>query len=328
LLTIRALFMILFGLALGVGAAWMFLDARSLPTIASQVTDDDLLRIKTPVALPDWICYIPSKSIDTGVEYIKLRSLNRTATSKFILIAIKDHWLLAQVAPNYNSRRIDGKLVAIDRVALAKIEPNFRDQMKRLLPYQLDGRTELSGYQRSNYFLGGFFAILGTLSLFSGARGLMARPASFRGTVRQSEKSSAPGSQQLASHRFFQGTAPAPAETVPVLQPASPLEAAPRRRSRFLRALVTVVWAALLFAAAIVITSVVCVVRAGNDPEAEPEASARSRADPGSVATARFRGTGRDSGIPRLAAGHAALTDRITSRSLKPKPIRGSAGPR
>jgi hypothetical protein len=170
---VRSVLTLLIGLGLGVGGAWKFLEARSLPASARTVTADDLLSIDRPEAQPEWIAYRPSKRIDTGVEYVKLNS--RKTTSKFVLLGVHDRWLLAKVGSHHDGGRVEGKLVGFDSAALPKVQSALPDLGQRLLPYQLDADVELAGRQRGDYILAGGGAIFGVLLVLSAVGGLLGR---------------------------------------------------------------------------------------------------------------------------------------------------------
>jgi hypothetical protein len=169
----RSLIMLLVGLGMGVGAGYLYLNTRSLPASAKTVTADDLLSLDRPEALPEWIAYRPSKRLDTGVEYVKMNS--RKTTSKFVLLAVHDRWLLTKVGAQHGGGRYEGKLVGFDTVALPKVKAALPDLGQRLLPYQLDAEVDLADNQRGNYVLAGGGAIFAVMLVFSGVGGLLGR---------------------------------------------------------------------------------------------------------------------------------------------------------
>src|SRR5262249_25155872 len=151
--TFRGVIMLVLGLGLGVGAVAVFLNTPPSQARASTVTADDILRVDTPQGLPEWISYSPGQVVDTGVEHVKLRS--RTVTAKFVLLEVKDRWLVAKVNTRFGGGPVEGKLGEIDGAALAKMQSGFAFKTARLLPFQLDAEMDLATSQRSSYIMAG-----------------------------------------------------------------------------------------------------------------------------------------------------------------------------
>lgn len=256
--TNRSLLLLLASLALGVGSAWAFYDSRSLPKHATPVTEADLLRINKPEALPDWISYHSNRRLDTGVETINSRS--RTTTSKFFLLPVKNHWLLTQVPPDHHSSTFEGNLVPLDESAFSKVQANLPGLVRHILPYQLNARRELQSYAAHRNFLVYLCAALGVMAFLGGAYGLFAGRSS---------------GQRTLPPRPLPSTSPLPeiggfASLEPLSTPAAvapPTDATPRRRSRLLRAFVTVVWMIVFFVGSVVVITVVATLRAGGDQQ-------------------------------------------------------------
>jgi hypothetical protein len=275
--TVRGLVMILLGLGLGAGGVYLFMDTSADQAPAKQVTAADLLRIDRPDALPDWLSYSPNMTIETGVEYVKMRS--RAVTSKFVLLAVKDHWLIAKVNKRYDGGRIEGKLCDGDNLALSKIRSAFPTHAGGFLPYQLDAEIDQATTHRRNYILGASGAVLCLMLCFTGVRNLISRSPSFPVAampVSAAIPGALPGSRPLRTASLqAPGDAvtgsPRPLTSQPQWQdtPADDFGTvpAPRGRSVILLVILGIVYPVVFFLAATVIVSVVSVLRAGNDPE-------------------------------------------------------------
>jgi hypothetical protein len=171
------------GLVTAAGVA-MYLDARSNQPVARDVTAADLLRIDRPESLPDWIAYNTTKAFDTGVEYAKVTS--RQTTSKFLLLPVGDHWLLAEVAGQSQGTSFEGKLGPFDKIALEKVVTSYPNVAKRLLPYQFDATLDIAGTQRRSYFQAGAVGVVGLLVCFAGVCGFFARSPPSPATMQKS----------------------------------------------------------------------------------------------------------------------------------------------
>src|SRR5262249_20803709 len=136
------------------------------------------------------ISYTPDKIVTTRVEYVKMTS--RQTTSKFLLLRVKDRWLLAKVAAHFDGSRIEGKLGGLDTVALPKVEAAFPTQAKHLLPYQLDGEYDTVDTQRQSSILGGAVAVFGVLLFLGGVGSLVVKPPPFAGAATEGPVGHAP----------------------------------------------------------------------------------------------------------------------------------------
>lgn len=223
----------------------MYLEAQTKRPVPQEMTAADLLKIDRPEKVTDWITYLPPKSVDTGVQYVKLRS--QQATSKFYLLQVQDRWLMAKVDASFNGVRIEGKLEGLDTVALPKIQSSLPHESKRLLPYQIDAEYDIAGTQRQNSILGGAVGVFGVLMCISGIGYLIAKPPPFVGPAQAS--SAVRAQPQLIS--------------LP--------EAAPEPRSGAMRVFFGIVWAIVLFMAIFfagaIVAAALATQGAGDDPE-------------------------------------------------------------
>lgn len=165
----------------------MFQETRTSRPAPRELSAADLLKIDSllpcdmasPAAETDWVSYLPTKTLDTGVKYVKVRS--QQETSRYLLLQVQDRWLLAKVAPQFNGVRVEGKLSQLDTVALPKVEAANPHEAKRLLPYQLDGEYDIAATERQKAMMGGAIGVFGVLLFFSGLGYLFKQPPPFVG---------------------------------------------------------------------------------------------------------------------------------------------------
>jgi hypothetical protein len=250
---VRALFLFVAGGVAMAAGVLMYLEAQSDNPTARNVTAADLLRIDNPESLPDWISYSPTKTLDTGIEYVK--TVSRQTTSKFLLLQVGDHWLLTQVPGHFKGSRVEGKLGRPDRVALPKVLAAFPDKAARLLPYQLEAKIDIAGTQRRSFGYAVAVGVFGLLMFSTGVRGFFAKPPPFLGTATEEPVRHTP---REPAYRFLDQASPQPS-----YQPERP----PRRRRWAVRVFFGVVWAVVFFLAAAAVVSLLVVQGAGDDPE-------------------------------------------------------------
>jgi hypothetical protein len=208
-------------------------------TRAREVTAADLAKADAPAALPGWISHAPDRWLETGVQYVKLRS--RQTTSRFILVPVEDRWLLTKVDGNFNGVRLEGQLGEFDAVALPMVRSALPAEGGRLLPYQLDAEYDIAARRRQEYLQGGTVAGFGLLLVCCAVGGLRANRSPFRGARdggRSGFAASEPGS--ASEH--------------------------PSRRSWAVRAFFGVLWAVVLFLVAAVAAALLTTMGAGDDP--------------------------------------------------------------
>jgi hypothetical protein len=236
-------------LALFVGAiviivgGGMFFEARDNKAVARTLTAAEMIQAAGPEALPGWVTYTSADMpIDTGVQYAKLRS--GQATSKFYLVPVGDQWLIAKVDPRFSGRKLEGQLTTVDRVAFPKVLAKFPNQAKRLLPYELDAEYDIAATTRQNKMLGGFVAGFGLLFLVTGVTTLRAQPPAFVAVARV--RTILPS---ISPSGIFGENLPA------------------EPRSVIMRCIFGVVWAAVIFFVAALVTSMIAMAGAGDDEQ-------------------------------------------------------------
>jgi hypothetical protein len=265
----------LFLLALFVGGlvilfgAGMSLDAQSNRPTPRQVTAGELAHLNNLESMPGWITYLPGAAVDTGVEYVKVRS--RQARSKFVLLEVEDHWLLAKIDPRFKGTRYEGQLTSLDTVALPKVREAFPGQAAKLLPFQLDAEYDIAGTQRRTTMYGIGIAAFGALVIFTGIGKLQAKPPRI--------------------------VAPAPTAIGSGAASQLALQDAPRAtRGWFLRVIFMVIWAVVFFFTTAIALSIWSTLQGGDDPAARQQLAEQAGKTvgpwsiPGSIVLAVFLG--------------------------------------
>jgi hypothetical protein len=264
----QCVFATLIGIALLGGGAVIYLQTRSDHPIARSVTAAELARLNKSEELPDWITFVPARTIDTEVKYVKLQT--RQQISKFLLLQVQDHWLFTKVDAHFNGTRFEGKLVPLDRVALAKFVESDREHATRVLPFMLDAEYDIA---RSRHRSFGFAAVLagfGVLAFCTAVNRGLAKPPPFLGTAPQEpvadvppqrETSFSPARVGLATEGLIGHFRPRPAAF------DSPPEQPPKGRRWFVRTFFGMVWAVVFFIGGVVIASLWATTGAGDDPE-------------------------------------------------------------
>jgi hypothetical protein len=170
------------------------------------MTADELLKIERPEDLKGYISYVPPKQITTGIDYVKMRS--GAISSRFVLLQVRDRWLLAKVSPSAQGARIEGKLEDTDHLATGKLRTMAPNEFARLLPYQLDAEYSLAIVKRQNLIFGGGEAGIGLLLLIIGI-GALAMPVP--GTKAERRPLTTPGGVALGAQTpIWVGPDPAP----------------------------------------------------------------------------------------------------------------------
>jgi hypothetical protein len=257
---------VLVGVILAIVGGNMLYEAQFNRPKPREVAAADLLKVKRHQDLQDWITYDPSETLQTNVQYVRMRS--QQATSKFLLLQVKDRWLLAKVAAHHSSWKIEGQLTEVDTLALNQVKGAFPEQSRRLLPYMIDGEYDIAGTSRQNTIMGGFLGGFGILCLISGVGLLLLRVPPLVGTV--DESSSFPQSQFPAPPSIpgwtYASQTSAGAYQLQTQLPPQPANT-PKPRSRVVRVIFSVVWAVVFFAIGAIIASTIATAGAGNDAE-------------------------------------------------------------
>lgn len=265
---VQCVFASLLGVLLLGGGALVYLDTRSSHPVARNVTAAELARLDKPEELPDWVTFVPSRTIDTGVKYVKVQS--RQEMSKFLLLQVENHWLFTKVDARFNGTRFEGRLCPLDRVALAKALAADHDKAKGVLPFMLDAEYDIAGTRRRSFFYAGALAAFGVLAFCTGVRRGFTKPPPFLGAAPQGpvadvppqrETSFSPAKVGLATEGLVGPSRPRPAPF------DSPPEQPPRGRRWFVRTFFGMVWAVVFFIGGVVVASLWATAGAGDDPE-------------------------------------------------------------
>jgi hypothetical protein len=135
---------ILLGGFLGLVAWALYESGQEAPlTQPRSVTADELLNVRDVKDLPGPISYTFSNSIDTGMELVRTRigSKDGTPKGRFLLVQVKDRWLITEVEPEFSGNKVVGELqkwsspLSLD--IIKKIEAKYPGRVAKMLPYQL-----------------------------------------------------------------------------------------------------------------------------------------------------------------------------------------------
>jgi hypothetical protein len=142
-------------------------DARGVRPI----TSSELLEVKDPKAMPSpWVAYTPDQPVvETGMGIeTKLRRKNSKGTkTRFVLVPVKDKWMIAELEMRAKADRIEGELGKWDtggpsQEASEKIKTQHPDKKDKLLPVQLDAASGDSNSRLIIMTVGlAFLALLG-----------------------------------------------------------------------------------------------------------------------------------------------------------------------
>jgi hypothetical protein len=99
----------------------------------------DLRNLESPRDLPNpWVSFTFDKALDTGVELVSSRS--NAPKARYLLVQVRDRWLIAEVPPDHAGNRVTGYVEAwsapLNRQVIADIAGKFPQHP--LLPVQVD----------------------------------------------------------------------------------------------------------------------------------------------------------------------------------------------
>src|SRR5262249_30149732 len=139
-----------------------------------EVTAAELRNLTDYSSLPDpWISYSFPKSSETAVRLEKTLLANHQAYSRFILVQVQDHWIVAQVRPDFTNNKLVGKVERLGSWDGRTLEKNLGskivsqivasnpDKIDRILPYQVNTVTPYQSKTRMGYLLAGAIAFGG-----------------------------------------------------------------------------------------------------------------------------------------------------------------------
>jgi hypothetical protein len=172
----RAFTTLLLGLVFVLGSLglllWQLSWVRSALAGPVSVTPVELRQLTDPDTLSNpWVTLVYDRSVDTGIGVVRTGLLNTIlgeGRSRFVLIAIQDRWLIADVPENHFGNRVTGYLTKwstpLRLEEVSKIRTQFPGHP--MLPFQLDAHY---AYRRECvaliclvivFFLAGVFLIV------------------------------------------------------------------------------------------------------------------------------------------------------------------------
>jgi hypothetical protein len=263
----QCVFATLFGIVLLGGGAMVYLQTRDDHPVARKVTAAELARLDKPQDLPDWITFVPSRTIDTEVKYVKVQT--RQEISKFLLLQVEKHWLLAKVDARFNGTRFEGKICELDRAALAKVLASNQELAKGVLPFMLDAEYDIERTRHRSFGFAAVLAGFGVLAFCTAVNRFLAKPPPFLGTATQGPVADVPPQREtsFSPARVGLATEGLIGYSQPRAAAASEPEHAPKRRSWLVRTFFGIVWAVVFFFLAAFISALIVNTGAGGDPE-------------------------------------------------------------
>jgi hypothetical protein len=147
------------------------------------ITMEELRQLQDPAGLDNpWVYFTFGKSIDTNLGLVRTKSGQQTTPkSKFLLIQVKDRWLIAEVPHNFGGSQLTGYLdvwgTPLRRESIDRIKAEAPEQANLLLPYQLDGEYKYRVQCFSMAGIAGFLLMTGVVLTYNGLKVYRHRPA-------------------------------------------------------------------------------------------------------------------------------------------------------
>jgi hypothetical protein len=151
-----------------------------------KVTARELVEFSNAKELPtSYLTYSFTKSIDTGFRINSARVGRQGETkTKYLLVQVKDRWMIAQVKPNFTGDQLEGVAQKWDSPLYNKIIANIVErypaEAKHLLPYQFNAENDYVSESRFTNKSALFIAVLGVLCCFTGLAAILIRIAAAR----------------------------------------------------------------------------------------------------------------------------------------------------
>jgi hypothetical protein len=147
------------------------------------VTPAELRQLSDPDTMSNpWVSFAYDQSEDTGLGIVStglLQTILGTGRSRYILIAIQDRWLIAEVHEGHAGNRVTGSLARwstpLRQEMLADVHARF--PAHRMLPFQLDAHYAYRSECFALLCLVGFFFLAGVFLIVRG------RMLSFQGEL-------------------------------------------------------------------------------------------------------------------------------------------------
>jgi hypothetical protein len=142
------------------------------------MTAAELRQVPDPPAMFNpWVTLSYDASVETNLAMATTKGGQKTQTARFILISLRDRWLIAEVPPDHRGNQVTGYLdvwsAPLRRESIQKIESQFPQMKDQLLPYQLDAVYGYRSQCIAMLILAGIFFVLGLWMFGYGAWGLL-----------------------------------------------------------------------------------------------------------------------------------------------------------
>jgi hypothetical protein len=139
-----------------------------------EVTATELLNATSLDSLHDpWISYTFPDSCETAMRLEKRSLTKGRPYSRFILVQVQEHWLAAQITPQFSGNKLVGKVEQLGSWDGTTYEKNLSgqiinqimasnpDKANLVLPYQVNAVLPYQSRTRSGYMLAVVIALLG-----------------------------------------------------------------------------------------------------------------------------------------------------------------------
>jgi hypothetical protein len=165
------------------------------------VSAAELRKAKGPEAVPGtWVSYTFEEGKKTDLIATRTGLVHGgDVQAQYLLVRVKDKWLLASVAPGFQTDRLVGHLQALDPAMAEEVAGRLREEDPKgpgLLPYEFNAVDGCASEQRTRYVQVGMFALFGLLGLVLGLRLVRGGP---RPAPKETAPATVPSSFALSS---------------------------------------------------------------------------------------------------------------------------------
>jgi hypothetical protein len=164
-------------LLIGIGLLlWQWSWVQSALEGPTPTTLADLQRLEDPANLPNpWVSFHFNQSQDTGIERVStgwLAALLRENRVRYVLIPVRDDWLIAEVPPDFTGNELVGYVsgwnTPFARDSLQMIEDRFPGLA--FLPFRVDGHYAYRREAIALLVIVSFFVVIGPLLILFSRR--------------------------------------------------------------------------------------------------------------------------------------------------------------
>ncbi len=142
---------------------------------AHVITAAELVKADLDKMADPWVAYVMPHCRYADVEIVRKYGGVPTSTmTRFLLVKVEDHWLVASVAPDFVGARLEGRLEKWEtpfmREVLAKIRAQHPDEAHTLLPFQMNAEQSFAGHVATDNIVDGIIALVGMVFVVLGAK--------------------------------------------------------------------------------------------------------------------------------------------------------------